>query len=138
MEEREALLRERADELQQLVGILLERLPSSHLLRRRVRGRTGLPWSRSSIRNRRCAGRRWWRGGSTRCGGCEISPRGCRGGLGDWHTRAAGMDVYRDERLWYLGRMRLNPPGLASLADLIAPWRLIGGWPARSRVGRPG
>lgn len=38
----------------------------------------------------------------------------------DWYTRATGTGHYRDERLWYLGRMRLNPVGLATLADLVA------------------
>ena len=38
----------------------------------------------------------------------------------DWHLRATGAAVYHDERLWYTARMRLNPPGLAALAVLIA------------------
>ena len=38
----------------------------------------------------------------------------------DWYTRASGTEAYRDERLWYLGRMRLNPVGLAALGDLVA------------------
>lgn len=40
----------------------------------------------------------------------------------DWDRAASaeGWDGYRDERLWYLARMRLNLPGLARLADLIA------------------
>lgn len=38
----------------------------------------------------------------------------------DWHTRAAGRRLYIDERLWYLGRMRLNPLGLATLSELLA------------------
>ncbi len=37
----------------------------------------------------------------------------------DWYARRIG-GVYRDERLWYLGRMRLNSLGLAELSDLIA------------------
>lgn len=40
----------------------------------------------------------------------------------DWHVRASGADAYADERLWYLGRMRLSPPGLATLGDLIAEY----------------
>lgn len=40
----------------------------------------------------------------------------------DWDRAAAeeGWAAYRDDRLWYLARMRLNPPGLGRLADLIA------------------
>ena len=38
----------------------------------------------------------------------------------DWHTRSMGTEAYHDERLWYLGRMRLNPAGLAALAGLVA------------------
>ncbi len=37
-----------------------------------------------------------------------------------WQTRRSGLDSYIDPRLWYLARMRLNPPGLAALADLVA------------------
>ena len=38
----------------------------------------------------------------------------------EWYARTNGMAVYRDERLWYLARMRLNPVGLATLAELVA------------------
>jgi len=38
----------------------------------------------------------------------------------DWRERRHGVASYRDDRLWYLARMRLNPPGAAALADLIA------------------
>lgn len=46
----------------------------------------------------------------------------------DWetHVRSAGTAPYRDPRLWYLGRMRLNPAGLAALGDLVA--RHVGGF----------
>lgn len=37
----------------------------------------------------------------------------------DWHTRGTGSAAYSDDRLWYLARMRLNPAGLAALADLV-------------------
>ena len=37
----------------------------------------------------------------------------------DWHVRAAGWDAVRDDRLWYLGRMRLSPVGCAGLAELL-------------------
>jgi FkbH-like protein len=38
----------------------------------------------------------------------------------DWHVRSAGAAGLVDDRLWYLGRMRLGPAGLAELADLVA------------------
>lgn len=38
----------------------------------------------------------------------------------DWAVRRVGRHALGDERLWYLGRMRLNPQGLALLADLVA------------------
>ncbi len=38
----------------------------------------------------------------------------------DWHCRANGRAAFHDQRLWYLGRMRLNPAGLASMAELIS------------------
>jgi FkbH-like protein len=37
----------------------------------------------------------------------------------EWAARAGGA-AYRDPRLWYLGRMRLNPQGFAALADSVA------------------
>ena len=49
----------------------------------------------------------------------EISPRVVTVDW-DWHARRAGWAGYRDERLWYLARMRLNLTGLAALADLLA------------------
>jgi FkbH-like protein len=38
----------------------------------------------------------------------------------DWAARAAGIETLHDPRLWYLGRMRLNPSGCALLSDLLA------------------
>ena len=39
----------------------------------------------------------------------------------DWEWAARGAAAaYRDARLWYLARMRLNPQGLAALADTVA------------------
>jgi FkbH-like protein len=48
-----------------------------------------------------------------------ISPRVV---IVDWadHTARYGMKNYSDPRLWYLGRMRLNPDGLAAISDLLA------------------
>lgn len=38
----------------------------------------------------------------------------------EWHVRAQGTAALHDPRLWYLARMRLNPRGLATLAELVA------------------
>jgi FkbH-like protein len=38
----------------------------------------------------------------------------------DWAARQAGRAALHDARLWYLGRMRLNPAGHALLADVVA------------------
>ncbi len=38
----------------------------------------------------------------------------------EWHVRAQGTAALHDPRLWYLARMRLNPQGLATLAELVA------------------
>ena len=39
----------------------------------------------------------------------------------DWEWAGhPGGDAYRDARLWYLARMRLNPQGLAALAEAVA------------------
>jgi FkbH-like protein len=38
----------------------------------------------------------------------------------DWHTANDGANKYRDDRLWYLARMRLNASGMAELAALFA------------------
>ena len=38
----------------------------------------------------------------------------------DWHVRPLGSAALHDPRLWYLARMRLNPQGLATLAELVA------------------
>lgn len=42
--------------------------------------------------------------------------------LVDWdlHARREGTTRYRDARLWYMARMRLNPPGCQALAELFA------------------
>ncbi|MFO0944466.1 MAG: HAD-IIIC family phosphatase [Planctomycetota bacterium] len=48
----------------------------------------------------------------------EISARVCVVDL-DWQARSIGYAALRDERLWYLGRMRLSPVGLATLAECV-------------------
>ncbi|HEX5909682.1 MAG TPA: HAD-IIIC family phosphatase, partial [Thermoleophilaceae bacterium] len=49
----------------------------------------------------------------------RLSPRVV---IVDWerHVRRIGSAGLTDPRLWYLGRMRLNPDGLAELAELTA------------------
>lgn len=37
----------------------------------------------------------------------------------DWHLRGVGGSALVDDRMWHLGRMRLNPAGLAEFADLV-------------------
>ncbi len=38
----------------------------------------------------------------------------------DWHARGTGLTALTDARLWYMGRMRLGPVGLAELAEVVA------------------
>jgi FkbH-like protein len=49
----------------------------------------------------------------------------------DWAARQVGRAAVHDARLWYLGRMRLNPAGHALLADIVA-----GGVAVQRGVGR--
>ena len=49
----------------------------------------------------------------------------------DWAVRAEGWAQLVDDRLWYMGRMRLNPAGLASLADLVG--RHVAAYHGRAR-----
>ena len=49
----------------------------------------------------------------------------------DWAARSSGRAALQDPRLWYLGRMRLNPAGHALLADVVA-----GGLAVQRGVGR--
>ena len=49
----------------------------------------------------------------------SLSPR-VRVADWDWNIRTHGWAVYQDQRLWYLGRMRLNPMGTACVADFLA------------------
>jgi FkbH-like protein len=50
---------------------------------------------------------------------CRLSPR-LRVADWDWEVRGPGWAALRDARLWYLGRMRVNPLGTAHLADFLA------------------
>jgi FkbH-like protein len=49
----------------------------------------------------------------------RLSPR-LRVADWDWEMRVQGWAALQDPRLWYLGRMRLNPLGTAHLADFLA------------------
>jgi FkbH-like protein len=49
----------------------------------------------------------------------------------DWAARQVGRAAVHDARLWYLGRMRLNPAGHALLAEVVA-----GGVAVHRGVGR--
>ena len=120
-EEVETLVRERSQELVNLVETVLERLPAStcyvvtvgtprapaeHILDplEPKRGQVAVEQLLNGVRAL-----------------AAVSPRVVVVDW-DWHTRATGTTSYRDERLWYLGRMHLNPVGLASLADLITQY----------------
>ena len=113
------LIKTRIDQLIELVGAVLERLPSAtcyivvcgtdrvpmpHILHPRDHRRGPLALEQLG-REIRSLG--------------DLSPRVVIVDW-DWHTRANGAASYRDERLWYLARMRLNPHGLAALAELVA------------------
>ena len=119
LEDSGRLVRERIEELKGLLSILLERLPSATVFMvpfgaGRVPGPHVLH-SESSVRGQKAVGElveavRHMDG---------ISPKIV---TVDWDHYAcqAGWDRLSDDRLWYLGRMRLNPLGLAGLSDLIA------------------
>jgi FkbH-like protein len=115
----EALVDERLAELSSQLDILLERLPAAtcyvvamgsdhapveHVLDPAAPGR------------RQQAVERWLQG-VRRLGG--RSPRIVVVDW-DWHSRRYGSAAVRDDRLWYLARMRLNQLGLAALADVFA------------------
>ena len=120
-EEAGSLANDRAQELRELVLALLKRLPGAtcyvivlgslrapveHVLdpQSPQRGQAALEHLNSELR-----------------GFGALSPRVVVVDW-DWHIHTAGMRHCRDERLWYLGRMRLNPVGLASIAELTAQY----------------
>ncbi|MGD8622755.1 MAG: HAD-IIIC family phosphatase [Anaerolineales bacterium] len=117
--EAEARIQERASEIQQWMQIILERLPEALCLL--------LTWTPDQlpfehILDPQAPGRgqvlsdRWCE--LIRKMG-EISPRVV---IVDWahYCSKYGTRTYTDPRLWYLGRIRLNPEGFAALSDLIA------------------
>jgi FkbH-like protein len=113
------LASERVDELRGQVEMLLERLPGAtihvavlgaerapaeHLLAPAAPGRGQVALARLD------AGIR------------ELGELGGRVVIADfdWAARQVGRAAVHDARLWYLGRMRLNPAGHALLADVVA------------------
>src|SRR5919108_18925 len=121
---------ERVDELRGQVQMLLERLPGTtihvavigaerapaeHLLAPAAptRGQAALALLDAGIR--------------------ELGELGGRVVIADfdWAARQMGRAALHDARLWYLGRMRLNPAGHALLADIVA-----GGVAVERGVGR--
>jgi FkbH-like protein len=118
-EDIQSLIDESIAELENAITILLARLPKAncylvtfgslqtplgHLLNSQIsaRGQIGIEFWLKSIRELGNLSRRiiiadW-----------------------DWHSQALGKLAFFDERLWYVGRMRLNPLGLATLADFIS------------------
>ena len=113
------LVAERVDELRGQVQTLLERLPGAtihiavmgadrapneHLLAPAAagRGQAALAHLDAAIR--------------------ELGELGGRVVIADfdWAARQVGRAAVQDARLWYLGRMRLNPAGHALLADVVA------------------
>jgi FkbH-like protein len=113
------LAAERIDELRGQVQMLLERLPGAtihvavmgaerapaeHLLAPAAPGRGQVALARLD------AGIR------------ELGELGGRVVIADfdWAARQVGRAAVHDARLWYLGRMRLNPAGHALLADVVA------------------
>ncbi|MGH9426542.1 MAG: HAD-IIIC family phosphatase, partial [Terriglobia bacterium] len=126
----ERLVQERAEELTRLVLTLLERLstatcyvvafgtdraPMEHILdpQAPMRGQAAVQQLLEAVR---ALG--------------TLSPRVVVVDW-DWYTRRLGTAAYRDERLWYLARMRLNPMGFAALAELIAHY--VAAYSGRSR-----
>jgi FkbH-like protein len=124
------LVAERVDELRGQVQTLLERLPGAtihvavmgaerapaeHLLDPAApgRGQAALAHLDTAIR--------------------ELGELGGRVVIADfdWAARQVGRAAVHDARLWYLGRMRLNPAGHALLADVVA-----GGVAVQRGVGR--
>ena len=115
----DALLRERGEELERWVDVVLERLPGAtcYVV---VFGTERAPMEyvldpRSSVNGQRTV-EQWLQ--AVR----KIWARDQRVVVvdWDWHARRMGLSAYQDERLWYLGRMRLNPAGLATLSEILA------------------
>ncbi len=108
---------ERAAELRRQVETLLERLPSAsiyvvcfgadrapgeHVLSPLAPGRAAIARFDAAVREL-----------------AALSPRVVVVDW-DWHVRGTGREAVADARFWYSARMRLNPLGLALLADLLA------------------
>ena len=119
---RSLLVTSRADELASLVRTLLDRLPSTtcYVV---VFGSDRLPMEHifhphASHRGQAASERMLQAIRAL----ADLSPRVVVVDW-EWHLRTNGGTLPRDERLWYLGRMRLGPVGLAVLAELVAQHR---------------
>jgi FkbH-like protein len=117
--EADVLFQERANEIKQWVQVILEQLPNAVCL---------IPtWKAEHlpleyILNPTAPNRgqelddKW---STVVCDLGAISPRVV---IVDWanHSTRFGIKAFSDPRLWYLGRMRLNPDGLAEISDQFA------------------
>lgn len=115
----DALVDERLAELQMLVATVVERLPSCacYVV---VFGtdRAPLPHVLDAAAPERRQGALERFAAGVRALGA-VSPRVVVVDW-DWHARSFGWDAVRDDRLWYVGRMRLSPVGCAVLAEVVA------------------
>lgn len=114
----DALVSERVDELDRLVRVLIERLPSATVFLAMIGGAVPNPHVLNAVAPERgqLAVERLLH--STR----ELAGRDPRIVDVDWswHEARSGLGPVRDERLWYLARMRLAPPALAALSEVVA------------------
>jgi FkbH-like protein len=118
-DEADALIEERANELRQWIQVILDGLPNTVCLVPTWKA-DHLPLEyilNPAAPNRGQQQEEKWCKLVREMG--TISPRVV---IVDWanHTAKFGMKAYSDPRLWYLGRMRLNPDGLVAISDLIA------------------
>jgi FkbH-like protein len=118
-DEIDALFQERVEEVKQWVEMVLERLPEAVCLLLTWMP-DHLPLEHILDPEAPSRGQKYsekWSDSLRQIG--EISPRAV---IVDWahHVSRFGIRTFSDPRLWYLGRMRLNPDGLAAISDLVA------------------
>lgn len=118
-DEADALLQERTNEIRQWIQIIMDRLPNAVCLVPTWKA-DRLPFEHilnPAAPNRGQELEDNWANAVRTLG--TISPRVV---VVDWanHSAKFGMKTYSDPRLWYLGRMRLNPDGLAAISDQLA------------------
>jgi FkbH-like protein len=124
------LAAERVDELRGQVQTLLERLPAA-TIHVAVMGAERAP--AEHLLDPAAPGRGQAALAHLDAGIRELGELGGRVVIADfdWAAREVGRAAVNDARLWYLGRMRLNPAGHALLADVVA-----GGVAVQRGVGR--